>query len=145
MKKAIIHLALIGMLSAGAAFAQDNSAQAPADQSAMHGRRQGMNPENQLAHLTKMLNLTSDQQSQIKPLLETQQSQIMQIHQDQSIAREDKMAKVKSVHQDTTTKIEAVLNDQQKQKYEASQEKMQERMERRSGGDAAPAPQQPQQ
>lgn len=140
MKKAIIHLALVGMLSAGAAFAQDNSAQAPADQPAMHGpRHQGMNPENQLAHLTKMLNLTSDQQSQIKPLLETQQSQMMQIHQDQSLAREDKMAKMKSLHQDTTTKIEAVLNDQQKQKYEAAQARMQER---RNGGDAAPAPQQ---
>jgi cobalamin biosynthesis protein CbiD len=84
------------------------------------------------------LNLTSEQQTQIKPLLENQQQQMMQLHQDQSLSRADKMTKAKSLRDDTTSKIEAVLNDQQKQKYEAMQQKMQERMQQKMQGGSQP-------
>jgi hypothetical protein len=105
-----------------------------------------MNPDQQLEHLTKALNLTSDQQTQIKPILENQQQQMMQLHQDQSLSRDDKMAKAKSLHEDSTSKIEAVLNPDQKQKYEAMQQKMQERMQQKMQSGAGAAPQaQPQQ
>ncbi len=144
MRKTLCTIAIAGLLGLGmTAFAQDQSATPPP----MHGpMRQGFSPENQLAHLTKALNLTSDQQTQIKPILESQQQQIMQIHQDQTISRDDKMAKIKSLRGDTTSKIEAALNPDQKQKYEAMQQKMQERMqERTQGGAGATPPAQPQQ
>ena len=80
-----------------------------------------------------------------RPILTNQQQQMMQLHQDQSLSREDKMAKGKSLHEDTTSKIEAVLTPDQKQKYEAMQQKMQERMqERMQGGAGTPPPAQPQ-
>jgi len=105
----------------------------------MHGPRgQMMNPDKQLEHLTKTLNLTSDQQTQIKPILESQQQQMMALHQDSSLSRDDKMAKAKSLHADTTSKIEGVLTSDQKQKYEAMQQKMQEHMQERMQGGAAP-------
>lgn len=147
MRKTLCTLALTGLLGLGmTAFAQDQST-TPAPP-AMHGQHGRMNPDNQLAHLTKTLNLSSDQQTQIKPILENQQQQMMQIHQDTSLSRDDRMAKAKSLHEDTTSKIEAVLNDQQKQKYEAMQQKMQERMQQKMQGGAAPQSQpqpQPQQ
>jgi len=144
MRKTLCTIALTGLLGLGmTAFAQDQSTTTPAP---MHGHGQRMNPDNQLAHLTKALDLTSDQQTQIKPILENQQQQMMQIHQDQSMSRQDKMTKAKGIHEDTTTKIEAVLNDQQKQKYEAMQQKMQEHMQQRMQGGAGAQPQaQPQQ
>src|SRR5215475_8540297 len=116
MRKKLCTIALTGLLGLGmTAFAQDQSTPTPPP---MHGPRgQMMNPDKQLEHLTKALNLTSDQQTQIKPILE-----------DQQLSRDDKMAKAKSLHADTTGKIEAVLNPDQKQKYEAMQQKMQERM-----------------
>ena len=40
------------------------------------------------------------------------------LHQDQSMSQEDKMAKMKSLREDSNTKIEAVLNDTQKQQFE---------------------------
>lgn len=149
MRKTLCTLALTGLLSLGmTAFAQDQSTPSNTPPP-MHGpRRQMMNPDKQLEHLTKTLDLTSDQQNQIKPILESQQQQMMQLHQDTSLSRDDKMAKAKSLHEDTTSKIEAVLNDQQKQKYEAMQQKMQERMQQRMQGGAAPQSQpqaQPQQ
>ena len=137
MRKKLCTIALTGLLGLGmTAFAQDQSTPTPPP---MHGPRgQMMNPDKQLEHLTKALNLTSDQQTQIKPILEDQQNQMMQLHQDQSLSRDDKMAKAKSLHADTTGKIEAVLDPDQKQKYEAMQQKMQERMHDRMQGGAQP-------
>jgi hypothetical protein len=141
MKKTLCTIALTGLLGLGmTAFAQDSTTQQPATE-AMHGPRgQGFSPDKQLEHMTKALNLTSDQQTQIKPILENQQTQMMQLHQDQSLSRADKMTKAKSLHADTTSKIEAVLNDQQKQKYEAMQQQMEERRQQhmQGGGDAQP-------
>lgn len=145
MRKTLCTIALTGLLGLGmTAFAQDQST-ATTTAPPMHEPHGRMDANSQLEHLTKALNLTSDQQTQIKPILESQQQQMMQLHEDSSLSRDDKMAKAKSLHADTTSKIEAVLNDQQKQKYEAMQQKMQERMQERSGGGAGTPPSQPQQ
>ncbi|MDI3253604.1 MAG: hypothetical protein QJR10_02295 [Bacillota bacterium] len=142
MRKLVCTLALSGLLGFGmtAAFAQDAaSQQAPTEAPPMHGPRHQMgNPDAQLAHLTKALGLTSDQQTQIKPLLESQQQQIQQVRQDSTLSRQDKMSKVQSIHEDTKGKIEAVLNDQQKQKYEAMQQRMQQRRQGMQNGAAQP-------
>jgi protein CpxP len=144
MRKTLCTIALTGLLGLGmTAFAQDQSTTPPP----MHGPHgQMMNPDKQLEHLTKTLSLTSDQQTQIKPILENQQQQMMQLHEDQSLSRDDKMAKAKSLHADTTSKIEAVLTPDQKQKYEVMQQQMQERMQQRmQGGAGTPPSAQPQQ
>jgi periplasmic protein CpxP/Spy len=147
MRKTLCNVALAGLLGLGmTAFAQDSTTQQPADSTAMRGPAHHMSdPTEQLAHLTKALNLTSDQQTQIKPLLENQQQQMMQLRQDQSLSRADRMTKAKSMTADTHTKIEAVLNDQQKQKFEEMQQKMEERREQHMQGGAAAPPAQPQQ
>jgi Spy/CpxP family protein refolding chaperone len=41
------------------------------------------------------------------------------------------MAKMKSIHEDTNNKVNAILNDEQKQKYADMQEKMRQRMQNR--------------
>ena len=142
MRKTLCTLALTGLLSlaGSAAFAQDNAAPPPSPgQEHGHGR---MDPEAQLEHLTKQLDLTADQQAQIKPILESRDQQVKQLWQDQSLAPQDRHAKMKAIQDDSKTKIEAVLNDTQKQKYEAMQAKMQEHMHERMQGGQAPAPQQ---
>jgi len=150
MRNKLYTFALTGLLTlglaGGAAFAQDNSA--PPQNEGMHGHRGG-DPAQQLQHMTKALDLSADQQSQIKPILDARQQQMQQLWQDQSTSREDRRAKMQSIQQDTSSKIEAVLNDTQKQKYEAMQAKMRERRMNHGQGDQAPsqdsAPSQPQQ
>jgi protein CpxP len=149
MRKTLFNIALAGLLGLGmTAFAQDSTVQQPPADAQAQGRgRHGMDPDQQLAHLTKALSLSSDQQTQIKPILENEHQQMMQVHQDQSLSRQDKMAKMKSLNEDSHSKIEAVLNDQQKQKFEAMQQKMEERRQQhmQGGGDAAQPQAQPQQ
>jgi len=136
---ALTGLLTLGMAT-GAALAQDQSAAPPPQQqqnSNWHGRR-GMDPDAQLKRLTKRLDLSADQQSQIKPILDSRQQQMQQLWQDQSLSREDRRQKMTDIQSDTTSKIEAVLNDTQKQKYEQMQAQMKERMARRRGGSQPP-------
>jgi hypothetical protein len=122
MKKTLFTIALSGMLalSAQAAlYAQDAGGQ---QQGQWQGHREGMNPERQLEHLTKVLNLSADQQSQIKPILESRQQKMQALFQNQSLSREERHSQMESIHQSTKTQIESVLNDQQKQQFEAMHE-----------------------
>jgi hypothetical protein len=97
-----------------------------------------MDPAQQLEGMTKRYNLSADQQTQLKPILASQQQQMQALRGDSSLSREDRMAKMQSIHADTKTKIEAVLNDDQKKKFEADQQQMQERMQQRMQGGGGP-------
>jgi Spy/CpxP family protein refolding chaperone len=136
-------LALAGALTlgvSGVALAQDNAA--PTQEQGQPGRGpMRMDPNKQLEHMTKELGLSSDQQTQIKPLLVARQQQMEAVFQDQSLSREDRRAKMTSIRQDSTSKIEAVLNDQQKQKFEAMQEHMRGRGGPGGAPEGAPQPQ----
>jgi Spy/CpxP family protein refolding chaperone len=153
MKQQICTIALSGLLALGmtaaAASAQDAMQQQGGD--AQQGSMQGPgghhggwgNPDEQLAHMTKRYNLTADQQSQIKPILTAQQQQMQQLHSDSSMSRQDKMAKMQSMREDSKTKIEAVLTADQKSKFEADQAKMEQRREehmQNGGGSMSGAP-----
>jgi Spy/CpxP family protein refolding chaperone len=146
MKNQLGRIALSGILATGltlgsaAAFAQQDSP-AP-DASAQPGPgRMGhgpMNADEQLARMTKRYNLSADQQTQIKPILADQHQKMMALHEDTSISQDDKMAKMMSLRQDASTKIQAILNDTQKQQFQQDQQRMQEHMQQRGGG-APPA------
>jgi protein CpxP len=143
MKNQLCRIALSGLLATGltlgsaAAFAQqdspapDASAQQPGP-----GRmgRQPMTPDEQVERMTKRYNLSADQQTQIKPIVADTQQQMMALRQDSSMSRDDKMTKMKSIREGANTKISAILNDSQKQKFAEDQQKMQERMMQRGGG-----------
>jgi protein CpxP len=139
MKHKLFAIALGGMLALGAQAALYAQEQAPANNGPRqgqwgHGHRHMMDPDRQLAHLTKTLNLSADQQSQIKPLLVDRQEKMQALWKDQSLSREDRHSKVQAIRQDTRTRLEATLTDQQKQQFEALQAKMQEHRQQRMGG-----------
>ena len=126
MRIAVFTLALGALLATGTtAMAQENAPPPPQDQGQYgRGGPQHMDPERQLQRLTRQLDLTSDQQSQIKPLLVDRQQKVAALFQDQSLTPEDRRSKMHSIQQDTRSKIEAVLSDQQKQKFESMEQHM---------------------
>ena len=144
MKNQLCRIALSGLLATGltlgtaAAFAQqDSPAPAPDASAQQNGGRFGrgqQSPDERLAQMTKRYNLSADQQTQIKPILADQQQQITALRQDSSLSREDKFAKMSSIREASNTKISAVLNDSQKQKFTEDQQKFQERRQQRGGG-----------
>jgi Spy/CpxP family protein refolding chaperone len=148
MKRQLCSLVITGLLATGVMLAQE-AGSAP-EQSAPQTEAGGMGGHHgghrmDAAHMTKRYKLTADQQSQIKPILQDEQQQMESMHSDTATSRQDKMEKMKSMHESDNQKIEAVLNDEQKQKYEADQQKMQARRGQRmqggqGGSEGAPPP-----
>lgn len=86
--------------------------------------------ERQLRHLTKMLNLTQDQQQQMLPILQDQQQKMRSMHEDTSMSPQDRRQQMRQTMMDTHQKLEALMTDTQKQKFE---QMMQQRRQRWSG------------
>ena len=69
-----------------------------------------------LERMTKKLNLSADQQTSVKAALDDQRTKMA-----------DLMKQMKAIHEDTETKINAVLTADQKTKYAAMQEEAKEK------------------
>jgi Spy/CpxP family protein refolding chaperone len=74
-----------------------------------------------LQHLTDKLNLTSDQQTKVQPILDAAKPQIRAIHQDA-------MQKAKTVMDSTLSQIRPLLNPDQQKKLDAIQKAHQDMM-----------------
>ena len=64
--------------------------------------------------MTKSLNLTSDQQAKVQPIIDQAKPQIVAIHQDA-------MQKTKAVMDDTMSKIRPLLTPEQQKKFDDMQ------------------------
>jgi len=123
-------------------MAQDPAAPPPPPQGQAgpqhgHGGPGGMRG-NQVDFLTKKLNLTPDQVTQVKAIDDDARKQFMALRDDTSISGADKRAKMMDIHKASQDKIRALLTDDQKTKYDALQAEMQERMQNHRGGPGAP-------
>jgi Spy/CpxP family protein refolding chaperone len=74
-----------------------------------------------LQHLTDKLNLTSDQQTRVQPILDAAKPQIRAIHQEA-------MQKAKTVMDSTLSQIRPLLNPDQQKKLDAIQKAHQDMM-----------------
>ena len=124
-----LSILLGAVLAAGAACAQapdqsQPSSAAQATQNTNAHTRKAPNPDRMAKHLGKKLNLSNDQVAQIKPLLEDRAQQMQTLRGDTTLSQQDRHSKARQIMQDSNTKIEAVLNDTQKQQFE---QMMQER------------------
>lgn len=111
------------MMVAMAAFSLTVAAQSDSQQGEKHGKgnhggMMHMSVDERLQHMTKMLNLTDDQQAKIKPILEDQQKQAMALRENTSLSQDDKRAKFQQTHEDAMRKVRAVLTDEQKAKWD---------------------------
>ena len=128
MRNKLFTLALGGVFALGtsAALAQDTTQTQTSPAQEQGKSKKNMDPDQQLQRLTNKLNLSADQQTQIKPILEERQQKMQALSMNQSISQDDRRSQANTIKSDTNSKIEAVLNGDQKQKFEAMQEKKRE-------------------
>ena len=131
LRNKFLSLAISAVLGIGVAVAP-LAAQDAAQGNETHQRRQP-DPKKQVERLSKRLNLSDDQKTQLLPILTDRQQQMQSIRQDTSLSQQDRREKVRSVMQDSNTKITALLNNDQKQKYEEMQKQMRERAREHRG------------
>jgi protein CpxP len=150
MQKRMLCLAFSTVFTIGTALAapQDAPPAAPPDQAPPsadgggRGPRQGqaMDPDRMVQQLTKQLNLSPDQATQIRPIVAEQVSQMTALRSDSSLAPRDRMAKMMSLREESATKIKAVLNPDQRTQYDAMQKQQMDRMRQQRGGAPPPPP-----
>jgi Spy/CpxP family protein refolding chaperone len=109
MKRNLLTLAAVGAIALGG-FA---IAQAEGGPGRWHG--QGLS----IQHLTKTLNLTSDQQAKVQPILDQARPQIIAIHKEA-------MQKTQAVMAGTMSQIRPLLTPEQQTKFDAVQKARQD-------------------
>lgn len=101
-------------------------------------------PAQRTAELTKKLNLTSDQQSKVQEALTSEHTQMESLHQDSSMSRDDRRAKMMDIHKSTDAQIRGVLDGNQQKKWDEMQARREQRMQGHrpdaGAGDQTPPP-----
>jgi periplasmic protein CpxP/Spy len=133
-------LAGVLAVSCSALWTQQNDAP-PAGQMGRRG-----NPERELQQLTQVLSLSADQQTQVKGLLAERRQKVEELRKAASgsdaatQAATPSREQMEAIRNDTDTKINALLNDEQKGKFAAWQQGRKARMQQRLGDTPPPPP-----
>jgi protein CpxP len=127
-------------LAALPAMAQDPSAPPPPGQGGPGRGGPGGMRGHQVEFLTKQLNLTPDQVTQVKAIDADTWKQSKALQEDTTVAGADKRAKMMEIHKASQDKIRALLTPEQQTKFDALQAEMRERRENHGGGQGGPPP-----
>ena len=86
-----------------------------------HMGRMGGPPSAQqhLDHLSRVLNLTDDQKTKIKPILEDTATQAQSLGKDTSLSPLDRHAKMRDLHEKSMTQIRGFLTSDQQAKLDS--------------------------
>lgn len=94
-----------------------------------HGRHEAHHGENMgggdpIAMLIAALNLTPDQQSQIQAIFEATKAQAREVSDDKTLSRDERMAKMKLLHETALAKTKALLTPDQLKKFNEVQSQL---------------------
>ena len=153
LKQYLLVLIATGMILIAAPFvaAQDSSPndQSPPAREGGRGHHGPPDPAQRTQELTKQLNLTSDQQTKVQGILQSERSQMESLRQDTSQSQQDRRGKMMDIHKTSDTQIRALLDSTQQKKWDEMQARREQWMQNRrqgppgAGGDQpGPPPQQ---
>ncbi len=112
------------VIAAPFAAAQASNDAPPANQPAQDngGWHHGPpDPAERTQELTKKLKLTSDQQTKVQDLFQSEHTQMESLHQDSSLSQQDRHAKMMDIRKSTDTQVRALLDANQQKKWDEMQ------------------------
>jgi periplasmic protein CpxP/Spy len=89
---------------------------------------------NRLAYMSKQLNLTQEQQSQLKPIFQKQHQAAKAMKEDTSLTQDQKKAKFKSLRQETMAQVNPILTPEQQQQWAQLREQAKARHQKNNEG-----------
>ena len=133
---------LLGM--AGPAVAQDNGVQQPSARQQLQHIHTPQSIDQELARLTKDLELTPEQQKQARPLLDEHHDKIQALlDKNPNASRQQLGPQIHAISDETHSKIHALLTDHQKELEKAMQQREHNGEENRRSDPAAAASPEP--
>jgi hypothetical protein len=113
---------MLGM--AGPAVAQDNGVQQPSARQQLQYIHTPQSIDQEFARLTKDLELTPEQQQQVRPLLEEHHDRIQALlDKNPTASRQELGPQIHAISDETHRKIHALLTDHQKELEKAMQQR----------------------
>jgi periplasmic protein CpxP/Spy len=128
----------LSVAAVGAAVAQDQAPPPPPPPGQAGpppgggGRGMRMDPGARADMLKQNLGLSDDQTAQVKSIFQDSQTKMEALRSNSSLSQEDRRSQMMSIRKGENDKIEALLTPDQKTKYAAWQQQMRDRM--RGGG-----------
>src|ERR1700692_3668883 len=134
--------AILALGMAGPPIAQDNGTQQPSAREQLQHIHTPQSIDQKLASLTKDLELTPEQQQQVRPLLDEHHDRIQALlDKNPKASRQDLGPQIHAISDETHHKIHALLTDHQKELERAMQHRERNGEEdRRSAPPAAASP-----
>jgi Spy/CpxP family protein refolding chaperone len=118
----LVYGAVLMLGMAGLAVAQDNAVQQPSARQLLQRIHTPQSIDQKLAQLTKDLQLTPEQQKQIRPLLEEHHDKIQALlDKNPKASRQELAPQIHAISDETHHKIHALLTDHQKELEKAMQ------------------------
>ena len=115
---------VLALGTAGSAVAQDNAAQQPSARQQLQEIHTPQSINQELAHLTKDLQLTARQQQQVRPLLQEHHDKIQALLDKNPTASRQKLApQIHAISDQTHREIHALLTDRQKELEKTMQQR----------------------
>jgi len=112
----VLALAGPGSLPSPVTAAEQGQADVSRHAAAGRARRSGL--EDRVATLTKALDLDAKQQAALRKVLLGQREQMQRIWSDQSMPSANRIALTRAVTKQTADQIRALLNEEQRKKYD---------------------------
>lgn len=109
-------LTVLVVLATGLVLAGQNSAPQTPQQGHEAMGAAASSPDAHLQMLTEKLNLTDEQRTKLKPILQDQSEQLKAVHDDTSLSPDQKSAKMKAIHASFRDQINGVLTPEQQAK-----------------------------
>jgi periplasmic protein CpxP/Spy len=143
LKQSLLILLAAGLISIAAplASAQENAPDRPSnDQQSPPAQGNGRwrhgppDPAQRTQELTKQLKLTSDQQTKVQEIFQSERSQMESLRQDNSLSQQDRRAKMMDIHKTSDTQVRALLDATQQKKWDEMQAKREQWMQNRRQG-----------
>lgn len=120
----------------------DTQTTAPGQKSGHHGMRahrgdrdHDSRMQEHFEKMSKELNLTDDQKTQVKAAMQDQMTQMKALRADTSLTPDQRKDKAKDIRKATHEKMMAILTDEQKEKMKAMHDKREDRREKKDKDD----------
>jgi len=119
------------VLAVGSAAAQNSDSTMSQDNNA-----QPRQATDRMEHISNQLSLTPDQKDKLRPVLDQEQKEMMDLRHDPNLTEDQKRAKEREIHQKYRSQVEGVLTPEQRTKYRQEREKA---VNKRKAQKSAPA------
>jgi protein CpxP len=128
LRKHTLVLLTAGLIAITPSFAaaqdgQSNNQQSPPQQEKGSWRHGPPDPAQRTRELTKKLNLTSDQQTKVQDIFQSEHTQMESLRQDNSGSQQDRRGKMMDIRKASDSQVRAILDSTQQKKWDEMQAK----------------------